>query len=70
MKRNMGSVDRLIRVSIAALIAVLVLEKVITGTIAVVLIIIAGMLVVTGFLKFCPLYLPFGINTHHKKRSS
>ena len=63
MKKNMGTTDRLIRLLIAAVIVALVYAGVLEGVAAVVLIILAGIFVLTSFVKFCPLYLPFGIST-------
>lgn len=59
----MGNTDRLIRLLIAAVIVALVYAGVLEGVAAVVLIILAGIFVLTSFVKFCPLYLPFGIST-------
>ncbi len=63
MKANMGTIDKVIRISIAFVIAVLFFAHIITGTVAIVLLILAGIFVLTSFLSFCPLYLPFGIST-------
>jgi len=63
MKKNMGGADRIIRVLIAAVIAVLFFMKVITGTLGIVLLVLAGVFVLTSLISFCPLYLPFGIKT-------
>ena len=67
MKKNMGAADRLIRLTIAAVILILYFTKVITGTLAVILLIFAGIFVITSLVSFCPLYLPFGLNTGKKK---
>ncbi len=67
MKKNMGGADRVIRVIIAAIIAVLYFTKVIPGTLGIVLLALAGIFVLTSLVSFCPLYLPFGINTCKKK---
>jgi hypothetical protein len=67
MKSNMGSVDRVIRILIAVAIAILFYLNVISGTVAIILMILAGIFIITGFVGFCPLYLPFGISTHKKK---
>lgn len=67
MKKNMGSIDKGIRILIAILIAVLYFTKVISGTWAVILGILAIVFILTSFISFCPLYLPFGINTNKKK---
>lgn len=64
MKTNMGFFDRLIRGLIAAIIAVTYANgHIISGTAAVIAIIIAGVLAVTAIAGFCPLYFPFGIST-------
>jgi hypothetical protein len=67
MKANMGGADRVIRVLIAAVIATLFFMKVITGTLGIVLLVLAGVFVLTSLISFCPLYAPFGINTCKKK---
>jgi len=63
MTRNMGLVDRVVRVLVAALIAYLYISGTIGGWQALVLGIIAVVFVVTGAVGFCPAYLPFKINT-------
>jgi hypothetical protein len=63
MKKNMGSADRIIRVIIAAIIATLYFTNVLTGTLGIVLLVLAGVFLLTSIVKFCPLYAPFGINT-------
>ncbi len=68
MKKNLGTVDKVIRIIIAVGIAVLYFTNVISGTLAIVLGILAVVFVLTSFISFCPLYLPFGINTSKKKR--
>lgn len=66
MKKNMGSADRILRVIIAAVIAILFFTKVIEGTLGIVLLALAGIFVLTSLVSFCPLYLPFGISTCKK----
>lgn len=63
MKPNMGSTDRLIRVILAAIMAVLYFTGTITGTLGIVLLVLAGVFVLTSLIRFCPLYAPFGIST-------
>jgi hypothetical protein len=67
MKQNMGTVDKVIRTLVAAVVVILYFTHVISGTLAIVLLILAGIFVVTSFLGFCPLYLPFGLNTGKKE---
>ena len=68
MKKNMGSVDRIIRLIIAAGIAVLYFTDVISGTLGIILLILAIVFVLTSFIGFCPLYLPFGLSTSTSKK--
>lgn len=67
MKKNIGNIDRLVRIVIALVIDVLYFANVITGTLAFVLLAFALILIVTGIFRFCPLYLPFGISTIRRK---
>ena len=63
MKPNMGSTDRLLRTIAAVLIAVLYITGVVQGTLGILLLVLAGVFLLTSFISFCPLYLPFGIRT-------
>lgn len=63
MKKNMGNADRVIRLIIAAVIAVLYFTGVVTGTLGVVLMVLAGIFVLTSLVGFCPLYTLIGVNT-------
>lgn len=66
MKKNMGSADRIIRILVAAVIATLFFTNVITGTLGIVLLVLAGVFVLTSVVSFCPLYAPFGLSTCSK----
>ena len=67
MKKNMGLIDKALRIVIALVIAVLFFAKVITGALGIILLILAGIFILTSLLGFCPLYNPFGINTGKKE---
>lgn len=67
MKKNMGSPDKLIRVLIAVVIAVLYYLGKIEGTLAIVLLAFAIILLITSLVSFCPLYTLFGMNTCKKE---
>ena len=67
MKKNVGSTDKWIRVIIALIIIALYFGNVITGTLAIVLLVVAGVFILTGFVGFCGLYTLLGINTCSKK---
>lgn len=68
MKLNMGNIDRTIRISIAIVISVLFFTNIISGTIAIILLILAGIFVLTSFIGFCPVYTLLGINTCPSKK--
>lgn len=63
MTRNMGSADRVIRTLVALAIGVLIVGDQFTGTLAVILGIVAVVLLATSAIGFCPLYAPFKIST-------
>ena len=65
----MGSFDRILRVVVAVIITVLFFTKVITGTPGIILLILAGIFLLTGIVGFCPLYIPFRINTAKNKKN-
>ncbi|MBS1600867.1 MAG: DUF2892 domain-containing protein [Bacteroidetes bacterium] len=67
MKKNMGSFDRIIRITLALLFAILYFTNIITGTAGVVLLVIAIVFALTSLVSVCPLYSLFGINTNKRK---
>jgi len=70
MKQNMGSADRIIRLILAVVIAILYFMEMITGTAAIVLGIIAIVFLLTSAVGFCPAYYPFKISTKKDKQGS
>jgi hypothetical protein len=69
MKKNMGPVDRVIRLLVAATIATLYFTNAIGGAIALVLMVIAGVFAVTALVGSCPLYSILGISTCKTKKA-
>jgi len=67
MKKNMGIADRIIRLIIAAAITILFFTDVISGTWGIVLLVVAGIFLLTSLIGRCPLYLIFGASTCRKK---
>jgi len=63
----MGTIDKIVRIVLALVVAVLYFTNVITGVLGIVLLVLAGIFVLTSLISFCPLYLPFGISTCKKK---
>jgi hypothetical protein len=67
MKKNMGTTDKVIRVLVAVLMIVLYLTHIISGTIAIIGLVLSGIFILTSFISFCPLYLPFKFSTRKKE---
>jgi hypothetical protein len=63
MKKNMGAADRIIRVIIAAIIVTLYFTGILSGTAGIILLVLAGIFLLTSTISLCPLYGIFGINT-------
>jgi len=66
MKKNMGTIDKVVRILAAVVIVILYFTNVISGTAAIILLVIAAIFIITSFMSFCPLYFPFGISTRKK----
>lgn len=67
MKKNMGNIDKTLRLILAALIGILYFTNTISGTLGIVLLIAAIILVLTSFIGVCPLYSVLNIKTLNKK---
>lgn len=63
MKKNMGNVDKIIRIIIAVAFAVLYFTNTISGTFGLVLVVLAGVFVLTSLVGFCPIYTIFGLSS-------
>jgi O-antigen/teichoic acid export membrane protein len=70
MKSNMGATDRIVRIIIAAVVAILFFTDVIYGTWGIILMTLAGILLLTSFMSLCPLYLPLNLSTAKKKNKT
>jgi hypothetical protein len=66
MKKNMGTIDRIIRILLAIVVIVLYLNGSITGVAAIILGILALVFILTSLIGFCPLYMPLKISTIKK----
>jgi len=66
MKANVGNIDKIIRITLAVLVAILYFTNVISGTLGIILLILAGVLVLTSLVSFCPIWAVFGVNTCKK----
>ncbi|HNW90362.1 MAG TPA: DUF2892 domain-containing protein [Bacteroidales bacterium] len=67
MKKNMGIADRIIRILVAVLVVILYLTNVISGTLAIVLLVLSGIFILTSLIGSCPIYMLFGISSKSKK---
>lgn len=67
MIKNMGLLDRLVRIAFAILIAAMYLTGQISGTAAIVMGLIAMIMVFTSIVGTCLLYIPFKLDSHNKK---
>jgi len=67
MKKNVGTFDAIVRFIIAVGIGVLIYREIITGTLAILLGIVAVALLITGLVGWCGIYTLLGIRTCPKK---
>lgn len=63
MKANVGGTEKVIRLLVAAVAVALNLTGTVTGTLSIVLWVVAGLMVLTSLLSFCPVWTVLGINT-------
>lgn len=70
MKKNMGNADRAIRILAAIAVVVLYYTGTISGTTAIVLLVVAGVFILTSIVGLCPMYSVLGINTCGTKRTT
>jgi len=67
MKKNIGTIDKAIRILIALVVIGLYFAHMISGTLAIVLLILSAIFILTSLIGFCPLYFPFKLSTRTKK---
>lgn len=70
MKKNMGTADRIIRILLAAVFAVLYFTGTVTGTFGIILLVLGGVFLLTSLISFCPLYTLVGLNTCPAKKTN
>lgn len=63
MKKNMGTIDRIIRIILAIAIGILYFTGNISGLAAIILGIFAVAFILTSIIAFCPAYLPIKLST-------
>ena len=67
MKANIGSLDKVIRIILAIVFAMLYITKMVEGTASIVLLVVGGILLMTSIINFCPLYAILGWSSSKKK---
>jgi len=70
MKKNMGMTDRILRIMVSAVIVILYFTRLISGTTALVLLVVATVFVLTSFFSFCPLYRLIGLSSAPSDKKS
>ncbi len=66
MTKNMGSIDRILRLLVVLAIGAAYLLGHLSGTVAIALGVVAAVFFLTSLMGTCPAYLPFGISTRNK----
>ena len=70
MIKNMGNIDKTVRILAAAIFVGLFITETVTGITGTVLMALAVVFILTSFMSFCPLYLPFKISTCKEEQRS
>lgn len=63
MKKNVGNLDKIVRLILAVVLAVLFATNIISGTLGIIALVFAAVLLITSSISFCGLYSILGINT-------
>ncbi len=67
MKKNMGNIDRILRIIVALALGALYFMEIVTGTLGIVLLVVGVVFLLTSFVSFCPLYTMFKMSTRPKE---
>ena len=63
MKKNLNSADRIIRILVAVIFAILILTNQVNDIAALILGVFAFVFAATSFVSFCPIYWLTGLST-------
>ncbi len=69
MKKNVGTIDRVIRLVVSVILAYLYFSDIVTGTLGIVVLIIAGVFTLTSLVGTCAIYALVGMSTASKKEN-
>jgi hypothetical protein len=67
MKKNIGTIDKVVRIMVAVVVVALYFSNIISGTLAIIMLAASAVFVVTSLLGFCPLYLALNLSTRKKE---
>lgn len=70
MKKNVGAIDKLIRLVVALLIVIAYFQGLVSGILAIILLAVAAIFAVTSVVGTCPIYAIFGISSCPPKKVS
>jgi len=68
MKKNMGGVDRIVRLLVALLMIIAYFQGMVSGVLGIILLIVALVFVITSLVSICPIYTLFGTSTCPPKK--
>lgn len=63
MKCNISPIDRLLRIIAGVLLGILFISGLLSGALAIIILVLSIIMLATGLLKFCLVYAIFGIST-------
>jgi hypothetical protein len=63
MTKNLGSIDRILRIVVGITFGVLYFTGVTTGTLGIVLAVLGGIFIATSLISWCPIYAVLGLKT-------
>ena len=67
MKKNVGTIEKVIRILVAVIFIILFATKVVTGTLGIILLVLAGIFILTSLVGWCPIWALFKISTVSKR---
>jgi hypothetical protein len=68
MKKNVGSIDKIVRIIIAVVAILLITTCTVTGTLAIIVGIVGGAMLLTALFGYCGLYSLIGFNSCTTKK--
>ncbi len=67
MKKNIGSIDKIIRVFVALVLGALYFTGTVSGIAGIIFLLVAGVFLITSVASWCPIYSSFGLSTFKSK---